>query len=107
MALLFLIIFMDDETKQMFLHRWRSKRRPLPWVFLNEKGTDRLKRFYSVKAACQMAGFYSTLLSDHARWFSARNGYTFGYNPRFREGEPGRGRLTTHGKHIENNLVPL
>jgi hypothetical protein len=47
MALLFLIIFMDDETKQMFLHRWRSKRRPLPWVFLNEKGTDRLKRFYS------------------------------------------------------------
>ena len=46
MALLFLIVYMDDEIKEIFIGRWRSRRRPLPWVFLNAKGTDRLKRFY-------------------------------------------------------------
>jgi hypothetical protein len=67
MALLFLIVFMDDETKEMFLRRWRGRRRPLPWVFLNANGTDRLKRFYSVKAACQRARFYATLIPDLAK----------------------------------------
>ena len=45
-ALLFLIVVMDDETKEMFLRKWRSRRKPLPWVFLNADGTDRVKRFY-------------------------------------------------------------
>jgi integrase len=25
------IVFMDDETKEMFLRRWRNRKRPLPW----------------------------------------------------------------------------
>ena len=29
------IVFMDHEMEEMFLRRWRSRRRPLPWVFLN------------------------------------------------------------------------
>jgi hypothetical protein len=57
--------------------------------------------------ACQRTGFYATFLFDHARWFSARNGYTFGYNPRFWDRGSAKGKLTTDGKHIENNLVPL
>ena len=57
--------------------------------------------------ACQRAGFYATLVPGLVKPLSPRNGYTFGYNPRFRDGESGRGRLTTDGKHTENNLVPL
>lgn len=62
------IVFMDDETKEMFLRRWRSRKRPLPWVFLNADGTDRLKRFYKVwKTACARAGLSGRLFHDLRR----------------------------------------
>jgi integrase len=62
------ILFIDDETKEMFLRRWRNRKRPLPWVFLNAHGTDRMKRFYKARrAACQRAGFYGKLFLNHVR----------------------------------------
>jgi integrase len=82
MALLFLIVFMDDEIKKMFNGRWHKRRRPLPWVFLNAKGTNRVKRFYKAwTTACQGQGtmvHYSIIL---LRLLSPCDGYTFGYNP--------------------------
>lgn len=62
------IVFMDDEMKEMFLRRWRNRRRPLPWVFLNAKGTDRVKRFYKAwRTACARAGFSGRLFHDLRR----------------------------------------
>jgi integrase len=62
------IVFVDDETKEMFLRRWRSRRRPLPWVFLNADGTDRVKRFYKAwKTACTRAGLSGRLFHDLRR----------------------------------------
>jgi integrase len=68
MALLFLIVYMDDETKEMFIGRWQTKMKPLPWVFLNAKGTDRLKRFYKAwRTACTRAGLSGRLFHDLRR----------------------------------------
>jgi integrase len=62
------IVFMDDETREMFLRRWRNRRRPLPWVFLNGDGTDRVKRFYKGwKTACARAGLSGRLFHDLRR----------------------------------------
>jgi integrase len=59
---------MDDETKEMFQRRWRSRRRPLPWVFLSANGTDRVKRFYKAwKTACARAGLSGRLFHDLRR----------------------------------------
>jgi integrase len=62
------IVFMDDETREMFLRRWRNRKRPLPWVFLNADGTDRVKRFYKAwKTACARAGLSGRLFHDLRR----------------------------------------
>jgi integrase len=62
------IVFMDDETKEIFLRRWRNRKRPLPWVFLNADGTDRVKRFNKAsKTACARAGFSGRLFHDLRR----------------------------------------
>jgi len=68
MALFFLIVYRDDKIKKMFIGRSHGRRSPLPWVFLNANGTDRVKRFYKPwRTACQRTGFYATLLFDYAR----------------------------------------
>jgi integrase len=47
---------------------WRSRKRPLPWVFLNADGTDRVKRFYKAwKTACARAGLSDRLFHDLRR----------------------------------------
>jgi integrase len=62
------IIFMDDETEEMLLRRWRDRKRPLPWVFLNAKGTERVKRFRKAwVSACKKAGFVGRLFHDLRR----------------------------------------
>ncbi len=62
------IVFMDDETKEMFQRRWRNRKRPLPWVFLNADGTDRVKRFYKAwRTACARAGLSGGLFHDLRR----------------------------------------
>jgi integrase len=61
-------VFMDNETKEMFQRRWRNRRRPLPWVFLNAKRTDRVKRFTKAwRTACKKAGFPGRLFHDLRR----------------------------------------
>ena len=62
------IVFMDDEAKEIFQRRWRNRKRPLPWVFLNASGTDRVKRFYKAwKTACARSGFSGRLFHDLRR----------------------------------------
>ena len=62
------IVFMDDEMEEMFHRRWRSRRRPLPWVFLNAKGTERVKRFRKAwVSACRSAGLSGRLFHDLRR----------------------------------------
>jgi len=59
---------MDDEIKKMFNGRWHKRRRPLPWVFLNANGTDRVKRFYKAwRTACVRAGLSGRLFHDLRR----------------------------------------
>jgi integrase len=62
------VVFMDDETREMLLRRWQTRKRPLPWVFLNAKGTDRVKRFTKAwRTACRKAGFPGRLFHDLRR----------------------------------------
>lgn len=62
------VVFMDDEMKKMFFRRWRNRKRPLPWVFLNAEGTDRVKRFYKAwTTACRGVGLSGRLFHDLRR----------------------------------------
>jgi integrase len=62
------VVFMDDETREMLLRRWQTRKRPLPWVLLNAKGTDRVKRFTKAwRTACRKAGFPGRLFHDLRR----------------------------------------
>lgn len=61
-------VFMDDEMVEMFHRLWRERRRPLPWVFLNASGTDRVKRFRKAwNSACRKAGVPGRLFHDLRR----------------------------------------
>jgi integrase len=42
------LVYLDDELKGIFIAQWESRKkgqRLLPWVFLNEERTDRIKQF--------------------------------------------------------------
>ena len=55
-------IYLDDELKPIFRKLRKSRKRlksGLSWVFLNEYGTDRIKRFDKAwRTACKSAGIH-------------------------------------------------
>ncbi|UCE57111.1 MAG: site-specific integrase [Desulfobacterales bacterium] len=63
------VIYMDDELREIFGRRWKAgARKQLPWVFLNEYGTDRVKRFDKAwKKACKDAKISIRLFHDFRR----------------------------------------
>lgn len=64
-------VYLDDELKNVFTRQWELKKKGktfLPFVFLNEKSTDRIKRFdKSWKTACINAKIGRRLFHDFRR----------------------------------------
>ncbi|HUU26537.1 MAG TPA: site-specific integrase [archaeon] len=64
-------IYLDEELKEIFRAQWEARGKAdtaLPWVFLNRKGTDRVKRFDKAwKSACKKAGIGIKLFHDLRR----------------------------------------
>jgi integrase len=64
-------IYLDDELNEIFHQQWEMRKtaqKLLPYVFLNRKGTDRIKRFDKTwKKACQDAGIGIRLFHDFRR----------------------------------------
>lgn len=64
-------IYLDEELKQVFNCQWEKRKhakKMLPYVFLNRKGDDRLKRFYKTwKKACSDAGIGVKVFHDFRR----------------------------------------
>jgi hypothetical protein len=48
---------LDDELKEVISQQWENRKNLLPYLFLNDKGMDKVKRFdKSWKIACKDAG---------------------------------------------------
>jgi integrase len=64
-------VYFTQEVVDMLHKQWERRKTlgtALPWVFLNEKGTDRLKRFDKAwKTACTKAGIGPRLFHDFRR----------------------------------------
>jgi integrase len=64
-------VYMDDELNAVITKQWEIRKRNemlLPYVFLNEHGTDKVKRFdKSWKTACKHAGIGVRLFHDFRR----------------------------------------
>ena len=61
-------VYLDDELKEVFNHQWKVRKNLLPYVFLNDKGTDKVKRFdKSWKTACKDAKIGKRLFHDFRR----------------------------------------
>ena len=64
-------VYLDDELKEIFKRQWEFRKECenlLPYVFLNEKVTDKIKRFdKSWKTACSKAGIGRRLFHDFRR----------------------------------------
>ncbi len=61
-------VYMDDELKEVFDSQWEQRINLLPYVFLNNKGTDKVKRFDKAwKKACKDAGIGKRLFHDFRR----------------------------------------
>jgi len=64
-------VYLDDELKKTFCRLWNDRKvneRLLPWVFLNQSGSDRVKRFDKAwKKACKDAGIGIRLFHDFRR----------------------------------------
>lgn len=64
-------IFLDDELREVLSQQKRRQKKlgtGLPFIFLNEKGTDRIKRFDKAwKTACKNAGLGLKLFHDFRR----------------------------------------
>ena len=66
-------VYLDDELKEVFHRQWENRENLLPFVFLNEKRTDKIKRFNkSWKTACKKAKIGGRLFHDLRRT-SVRN----------------------------------
>ena len=65
------VVYLDAEMLGIFRKLYNSRRRlksGLPWVFLNEHGTDRVIRFYKAwNTACKKAGLDGRLFHDFRR----------------------------------------
>jgi integrase len=64
-------IYLDDELKQVFSEQWGARKRYktlLPYVFLNHKGTDKIKQFNKAwKKACETAKIGKRRFHDFRR----------------------------------------
>lgn len=64
-------VYLDQELKDILASLWEARKKGtnlLPWVFLNEDGTDRIKLFRgSWKTACKKAKIGSRLFHDLRR----------------------------------------
>lgn len=61
-------VYLDDELQEVFDHQWKIRENLLPYVFLNEKGTDRIKRFdKSWNNACKDAKIGKRRFHDFRR----------------------------------------
>jgi len=61
-------IYLDDELQEIFHKQWVERKSLLPYVFLNEKENDKVKRFdKSFKAACKDAKIGKKLFHDFRR----------------------------------------
>ena len=61
-------IYLDDELREVFQKQWRERKNLLPYVFLNEKRTDKIKRFNkSWKTGCKKAKIGDRLFHDLRR----------------------------------------
>ncbi len=64
-------VYLDDELKEIFDKQWEDRKaakKLIPYVFLNHKGDDRLKRFYKTwKKACFDAGIGVKIFHDFRR----------------------------------------
>lgn len=61
-------IYLDDELREVVNRQWAQRKNLLPYVFLNEKGTDKVKRFDKAwKTACNEAGIGVRLFHDFRR----------------------------------------
>jgi integrase len=61
-------VYMDNELKEVFDSQWGQRTNLLPYVFLNNKGTDKVKRFDKAwNKACRDAGIGKRLFHDFRR----------------------------------------
>lgn len=64
-------VYLDDELRAILIRQWNGRKeaeKVLPYVFLNESGNDRIKRFDKTwKTACQEAGIGVKLFHDFRR----------------------------------------
>jgi len=64
-------VYLDEELKDVFREQWYRRKKleiALPYVFINEKGTDRVKRFDKAwKTACNKASIGKRLFHDFRR----------------------------------------
>ncbi|UCG14166.1 MAG: site-specific integrase [Deltaproteobacteria bacterium] len=64
-------VYLDEELKEVFRTEWNRRKKlgtALPYVFLNKKGTDRVKRFDKAwRTACKGAGIGRRLFHDFRR----------------------------------------
>ena len=64
-------VYLDRELREVFNHQWKARKgsqKLMPYVFLNNDGTDRIKRFdKNWKTACKKAGIGERLFHDFRR----------------------------------------
>jgi integrase len=70
-------VYLDDELKEVFSQLWEKRKtdgKILPWVFLNQDGSDRLKRFDKTwKKACKNTGISVHKIFNDFRRTAVRN----------------------------------
>ena len=61
-------VFLDDELKEVVEEQWDTRKNLLPYVFLNHKADDKIKRFdKSWKTACKDAEIGKRIFHDLRR----------------------------------------
>ena len=61
-------VYLDDELQEVFQKQWEKRKTLFPYVFLNDKKTDKIKRFdKSWKTACKDAKIGQRLFHDLRR----------------------------------------
>ena len=65
------MVYLDSELREMFARLWEARKRGsklLPWVFLNQNGTTRIKWYYrSWRSACKKTSIGCRLFHDLRR----------------------------------------